>query len=386
MIAALLFAANLILSLATAYFCVLALAAALRSLRTPVAGVPASRIVVVVPAHDEELGLPATLASLKAMDYPKDLFQIVVVADNCSDATAQVAVNAGVRCLERRDEGRRGKGYALRFAFDRLLEEGFDALAVIDADNQCRSDFLRCMDARLRSGQAVIQARNVVGNPTVNALTWILAVGNAVENDLYSRGKAALSLSSPLRGTGMCFSAEVLRRVPWAASSIAEDAEYGLALAEQGISVHFASETEVWSDAPATLAAAATQRIRWASGNMGMARRSAFAILSRGVRSRNPVLADCGWSMLMRSKPLLLAASFLSALASAWAGIFAAWGAALLLAWFAYYGGAVWVAGVSRRSLGLTLAAPFYVAWLVAVSALGMAGFRGKQWARTERQ
>src|SRR4051794_23950040 len=72
---------------------------------------PTTRFDVLVPAHDEEAGIAATVASLRAIDYPRALFRVIVIADNCTDDTAARAADAGALVRERNDAGRRGKGY-----------------------------------------------------------------------------------------------------------------------------------------------------------------------------------------------------------------------------------------------------------------------------------
>lgn len=376
----------LFLTLAIFYLAALGLISWVKKPRAFAPCIPTHRFAIVVPAHNEEKGLAATISSLHELDYPGHLFDIFVVADNCTDRTAEVAKNLGVLCLERVDSDRRGKGYALSFAFDALLAEGFDAIVVVDADNVMSANFLRAMDVRLHNGQSVIQSRNTVKNSLESALTWMLAVGNAIENTLYSLGKENLNLSCPLRGTGMCLSSIILRKIPWDASSVAEDTEYGLSLIRVGQRVHFASEAEVLSDAPVNFEMLAAQRIRWASGNMGLAKSTAIGIITQGVASGRFAMVDAGWSMLIRSKPLLLTASVLLFAVSIWSGTLISWSAAVLLLWVVYFCAGILAAGISSHSLRLTLAVPFHLLWLVGISLLGLFGFREKSWTRTGRK
>ncbi|WP_035105533.1 glycosyltransferase family 2 protein [Desulfohalovibrio reitneri] len=373
------------LTLAVAYLWLMALA----GLRRPSARVEAAgeslRFAVVVPAHDEEETIAPTLASLHAMDYPADSFQVVVLADNCTDDTAGTARRAGARCIERTAPDRRGKGQALRHAFDILLGEDVQAVAVVDADTVVEPDFLRAADARLRAGERVVQARYGVENPDDTALTYMLAVGNAIENDLFLRGRERLGLPSILRGNGMAFGAELLREHPWEAGSVVEDTEYSLDLLLAGVPTRFAGETEVRAPLPRTLEQAASQRVRWASGNSGVARRKARDLLAEGLRRGRPELLDTAFCLAIRSKPLLLLASFLLAGASLLAGEHAPWAVTLAGLLAAYMALGMVVMGLTPARLRLALAAPFSLAWLTAVSLLGLTGFRGGQWTRTGR-
>src|SRR6266542_4065665 len=118
-------------SVANAYLLSLTLLS--RRLPTRLADKPTVRFAVVVPAHNEEEGIAATIKSLLALDYPHNQFVVTVVADNCSDETAARAEKAGARVLVRHDVERRGKGYALAYAFERLAPQ-VDAIVVVDAD------------------------------------------------------------------------------------------------------------------------------------------------------------------------------------------------------------------------------------------------------------
>lgn len=374
------------LSIAGLYLCALGAASLLAKPDEYKSDFSFKCFAIVIPAHNEEYGLQATLSSLALLDYPRNLFEIIVVADNCTDGTAALARRLGVRCLERNDVDRKGKGFALAFAFERLLMEKFDAFIVLDADNIISCNFLKVMSSRLQYGQLIVQSKNTVKNPLFNALTWILAVGNSIENILYCAGKTRVGLSSPLRGTGMCFSRNILAVFPWDANSIAEDAEYGLSLVQNGKKIYFSEESEVMSDAPTTLNMLLSQRIRWASGNMHLARKSAFHLMLSGIRNRNIDLLDSGWSMLVRSKPLLLASAFFVFLISLIAQQWMIWSSLVLLMWVAYFGAGLWVSGISRQSLRLTLVSPFYLFWLVGVAICGVVGFRRRQWVRTGRK
>ena len=81
------------------------------------------RFDVFVPAHNEESIIARTVANLRGLDWPADRFRVIVIADNCGDATASIAAQAGARVFERADPERRGKGYALAYAFERSAAE-----------------------------------------------------------------------------------------------------------------------------------------------------------------------------------------------------------------------------------------------------------------------
>jgi len=140
------------------YLVLLALASFGR--RSVEANPPRSRITVVVPAHDESALVSRCVTSLREQSYPPDLFDIVVIADNCTDDTAERAEAAGATVLVRTAPDARGKGPALRWAVDRLLESDPDiaALAVVDADSVAEPGLLAGLVARFEQGAPVVQA------------------------------------------------------------------------------------------------------------------------------------------------------------------------------------------------------------------------------------
>ena len=185
-------------ALFTGYLVLLAVAAlvarAARRRQRPVPGKQARRrLAVIIPAHNEAATLPATLAGLAALDYPRARYEVVVVADNCDDDTAAVAAARGARVLVRTDPTRRGKGRALAFAFAALLEEArHDAFVLLDADTRPAPDFLTRIDAALRRGARVVQAQCAVANANESWRTALMTADMALVYHLRPAGRNAL--------------------------------------------------------------------------------------------------------------------------------------------------------------------------------------------------
>ncbi|MFN8496839.1 MAG: glycosyltransferase family 2 protein [Anaerolineae bacterium] len=140
-----------------------------------------TRWAIAIPAHNEETVIGRTVAGLRQMDYPADLYAIHVVADHCSDETAEVAQAAGAVAHERADGPRGGKGQALRWLFARLLDgdghdnaAAYDAVVVFDADTQVDAGFLKAMDACLAQGATAIQGQHRISNPG----RWLVPCAN----------------------------------------------------------------------------------------------------------------------------------------------------------------------------------------------------------------
>ncbi len=349
------------------------------------------RIAVVIPAHDEEAGLGATLDSVAACRYPERLVDVVVVADNCTDGTAEVARRRGVRCLERTDPVRRGKGYALSHAFSVLLEEPKDAIVVIDADTAVDPELLRGFAARLDAGQSAIQAADRVRNADASPLAYLLHVGNCMEEDLFHEPRAACGVSTVLRGNGMCFRADLLRRIPWDAFGLVEDVQYGMELFRQGVPIHFAPEIAVRSAYPESLEQARIQRSRWATGAQEIARAWVPELIREGLARRSLRHLDAAWSLLVYRKPLLLsvwAVALVLATLLVWLGGGRSplyWSAWIAASFGAYLAVGIGMAGVTTRRLQMLVRLPFLAVWMAVATLEGVAGRHGVGWQRTPR-
>jgi cellulose synthase/poly-beta-1,6-N-acetylglucosamine synthase-like glycosyltransferase len=352
------------------------LAALSRRPSPPVYPTPALRFDVIVPAHDEEAGIAATVRSILATDYPPELRRVVVVADNCSDATAERARRAGAEVLVRDDPARRGKGRALAFAFERTLAAGrADAVVVVDADASVSPNLLRAFSARLAAGARAAQSENLVGNPYASWRTGILAVAFALIHTVRSLARERLGLSCGLSGTGMCFTTALLREVPHRAASIVEDLEYGIQLGLAGHRVAYAAEAWVRSDMSASGEGGRSQRARWEDGRRQMARRHALPLLRRGLAARAPVLVDLGVDLLvppLSTLGALAAAGTAASLAASWAAgtllaAAVAWSASLA-AVLAYVARGWQVSGTGRRGLEALLHAPAFLVWRLGVA------------------
>ena len=177
----------------------------------PSYGPPSVRFAIVVPAHNEQEGIASTVENLLSVEYPKDLFSVVVVADNCSDETAARAERSGARVFVRHDEKLRGKGYALAHAFERLARE-VDAVVVVDADTVVSPNLLSAFAARIQAGAMAVQADYAVRNPNAAWRTRLMAVAFGAFHVLRSLARERLELSSGLRGNGMCFTTVCSKR------------------------------------------------------------------------------------------------------------------------------------------------------------------------------
>lgn len=242
------------------------------------------RVAVLIPAHDEEGGIGATLASVAAGDYPASLVAVHVVADHCTDGTADVVRSSGDVVHERND-GAPGKGPALTWLLDRLAATGerFDVYVFVDADTVLAPDALTELIAVVAAGHPVVQGHYAVLDPEQTGVVAFRAAALAARTFLRPLGRTAIGGSAGLYGTGMAFRADVAAGLRWS-GHLTEDIETHLELLERGILVAFAPDARFEAEMPATLEASASQHERWERGRAELARAAVPRLCRRAVR------------------------------------------------------------------------------------------------------
>ncbi len=258
------------------------------------------RCAVVVPAHDEGPNIAATVESLRSLRYPADHFGIFVVADNCSDDTAERARAAGAEVMVRTNPSLRGKGYALDWALSQLVGAGeHDIFVIVDADTVVDAGLLECAAHHVDNGAEAIQVDYRVRNPSASWRTRLLDVGFTSQHRVRARGRSALSLSTGLRGNGMVFTRALLERVPYRAFSVVEDIEYAILLTERGVTVDYCDGTHVAGDMPQSRSDSASQRVRWELGRSTLRRDHTIPLVRRAFSRRSAVDADMAIDIVM---------------------------------------------------------------------------------------
>ena len=389
-------AAVLLLALATLpgtlYLLVLSVAGLRRlgSPRSPAAGpgVPGERkppIAIVVPAHNEASGIGRTLENLCAIARRDGAASVVVIADNCTDDTAQIARSLGARVLERQDEIRRGKGYALDFAFRTLAREKPYGYVVIDADSVADANLLDAIRSHFAAGALVVQTRYTVLNADQSARTRLAELALCAFNCLRPRARHALGFSAGILGNGFALRQSALDQVPYSASSVVEDLEYHLKLIAQAIRVHFADETTVRGEMPVAAAGQSTQRSRWEGGRLRMLLDHGSAMARRALGGQGRFIEPLLDLLLLPLAYHTLLLSCLLLFPMLLARGLAVFG---LLVLAGHVAAAARVGGLSPASLVSTfMHLPKYLVWkLLMLRATVRASKSSTRWVRTDRK
>ena len=346
------------------------------------------RLAVLIPAHNEAIGIAATISKLQERIAVGTL--ILVVADNCTDDTAARARATGADVIERLDPAKRGKGYALAYGRDALAADPPDCVIVIDADCEMEAGCAESLFHTAMAKSSPVQAINLVRSEgTVPPVVQISNFAMIVKNLIRQRGMTRLGGAALLTGTGMAFPWHIFAKAPLASGDIAEDLGLGVALTRMGEVPRFDEKAQVWSAAAAqedTLA----QRTRWEHGFLTTASRYALPLLGSGLRQLALPSLCLGLHLLVPPLALLfvlgaaiiLVIGIAGVLGGSWIPAICLFAAFVLATAFTVFG---WmVEGQKALQLGALVRIPVYVLWKIPVYLKLMRGAE-KQWVRTRR-
>lgn len=347
------------------------------------------RVAVLIPAHNEADGIAPTLQAIRAQLLTGD--RLLVVADNCADATARIAAETGAEVIERTDSKQRGKGYALEFGVRHLRQAPPEVLLIIDADCRLHPGGIDQLARQAGKTGCPVQALDLMqAPPGAGIKTRIAEFAWLVKNWARPLGSQRLGLPCQLMGTGMAFPWTLISNANLANAELAEDMKLGIDLALAGHPPVFCLDALVTSRFPETARATATQRTRWEHGHLGMIARETPRLLGQTLARRDVRLL--GLALDLTVPPLALLAALIALVFGLAGGTFAAGLSALpfvlastalglltlsvLLAWL----------GWGRRVLSFAalLSVPLYVLSKAPVY-LKFWTKRQKDWVRTER-
>jgi cellulose synthase/poly-beta-1,6-N-acetylglucosamine synthase-like glycosyltransferase len=372
-----------------AVLCVESLSALLPARNEPDGEERPFRLAVLMPAHDEANGIEATIKALLPELAPGD--RLLVVADNCSDRTAEIARAAGAEVVERTDAERRGKGHALSFGAKVLAENPPDAVVVMDADCRVEQGTLRRLAARALEAGRPVQAVYLMHAPARGGLSGVSAFAFLVRNLVRPAGLDRLGMPCQLTGTGMAFPWTVFRDAPATEGHLVEDLMLGHELALEGCPPLLCRDVLVGSELPTGEAASLKQRRRWEHGQLAILLGTAPRLLAQGLLKRDAGLVALA---LDAAVPPLALFVMLQTAATAGSIVLLVFGGsalpvAITLSGSALLGlglGAAWLThGRTVLPLRDLAKIPEYVLWKLPL--YGSFARRGahREWERTER-
>ena len=292
------------------YFISISFAGWFRRKEPAVNGFPfTQRFALIVPSHNEENVVGKIVSNLKSMQYPADLYDIFVIADNCTDSTASVARELGAIVMERSDHVKKGKGHSLEWMFNRLfqMETEYDAVCIFDADNLVSANFLAEMNKHLCMGHRVVQGYLDSKNPNDSWVSANNSIAFWIGNRMFQLPRYYLGLSCVLGGTGMMIATDVLKQIGWGATCLTEDLEFTIKLVLRGMKVYWSHEAVIYDEKPLTMRQSVHQRVRWMQGQADCIVRYIKPLFLQAVQQNDMTALDLSIYLM---QPVIVVANF----------------------------------------------------------------------------
>ncbi|WP_035238083.1 glycosyltransferase family 2 protein [Desulfobacter vibrioformis] len=269
-------------------------------------------IGILIPAHNESFEIVQTVRNIKqTLNYPKSNYNIIVIADNCQDDTAQLAREAGAQVVERSDLSAKGKGQALDWFFKshKSIYLECDAVVIIDADTIPHPNFLNeICQSFSSSGVDVVQGFYGVSNPQANWRTALASAALSVFHHIRPAGRNQMGGTAGLKGNGMAFKTKIVDAYGWPAYSVVEDIEYSLQLLMDGVLVHYNPDAIVYAEMASGARQAGTQRKRWEGGRVMLFKKYLPPLIKAFIKERKSCYFDGIMELLIPPLSLLVMA------------------------------------------------------------------------------
>ena len=242
------------------------------------------RYAILIAARNEEAVLPHLLESIRRQDYPAELISTFVVADNCTDRTAEIAEQGGARVFRRFSKTQIGKGYALNFLLNRIdVTEGldsFDAFLIFDADNLLMPDYVSQMNKVCSNGFDAFCGYRNSKNFGANWISQGYAVWYLHDSCHLNQSRMLLGTTCAVNGTGFGFTRQLLQRMGgWNFFTLTEDIEFSTWCATHGVRIGYCRDAMVFDEQPENFIQSWRQRTRWTQGGLQVSIRYALDLL-----------------------------------------------------------------------------------------------------------
>lgn len=231
------------------------------------------------------------------MDYPKDLYTVCVIADNCTDFTADISRSMGATVIEHTSMigEPKGKPHGIKYALEVLGEDlaaRYDGVAIFDADNLVSANYLQEMNNHLINGDRLIQCYLDTKNPNDNWVTLSYATSYYFMNRSWQLSKSRLGLGNAVGGTGFCVETKLLAEVGWTAQSLTEDLEFTMQCLLRGIPAKWSHYARIYDEKPQSFLVSCVQRLRWARGHWDVCYNYAPQLFWKAIKDRNLLALD----------------------------------------------------------------------------------------------
>ena len=250
---------------------------------------PQKRFVLMIPAHNEETVIGDIVNNLNQMKYPRELYDICVIADNSNDRTVEISRELGAIVLEHTSKPgeAKGKPYAIKYALETLDMSKYDAVCIFDADNLVSVNYLQEMNNHLSAGEKLIQCYLDSKNPNDNVIATGYAASYYFMNRSWQLAKYRIGLGNAIGGTGFCVDTQLLNEVGWTARSLTEDLEFTMQCLLKGQKATWCHHARVYDEKPTSFKASCVQRLRWARGHWDVCFKYTLPLLKRAIMKRD---------------------------------------------------------------------------------------------------
>lgn len=265
------------------------------------------KFMAIIPAHNEETVIGNLIESLKRQNYDKELYDIYVIADNCTDNTAKIAEEQGAIVYKRFNNTEKTKGAALNWFLQQKIKENadYDALFVFDADNIVDENFIVNMNKKLCQGEDVVQGYRDIKNPTDNWISAGYALFYWTLHRFYHLARYNVGLSPLLNGTGFMVKFDVIKPEGWNTETLTEDIEFSLKRIIAGKKLGWATDAIVYDEQPTGFKQSWSQRSRWTVGHIQCVKRYTID-LAKAVKEHKTLMNFDGLLYILGSIPMFI--------------------------------------------------------------------------------
>lgn len=346
--------------------------------------------VIVIPAHNESGQIETTIKSVQNTEYPVENYSIYVIADNCTDNTASISESLGAKTFKREDLMDAGKGQALNWFFKEYKNEyeNFDIVVIIDADTLMHNSFLNEMSSTMSHPDAkVAQGFYGVSNPQSSWRTTMSSAALNVFHHVRPAGRNMIGGSAGLKGNGMAFKTEVLKKYGWPAFSIVEDIEFSMLILMDNIIVHYNPDAIVYGEMASLGKQAESQRKRWESGRFEIFKKYAKTLMQKFITNGKPAYIDAFMELFIPPLSVVALAQIVTITVSTifYPSHIKLLTACLFATIFYVFSGQILKKAPAYVWLSI-IAAPFFIIWKIPLYYKMARQRKNSVWERTKRE